>query len=105
MAKFKHGDIVGYMHKNTPSVSGPHTYDHTDADGRAWFATGAWMPESRLFAWPSKEDSKCAGPTGSWDYAEARRLKDAAKAAVEAYNAYVAQKPTDVFIQVMQPFQ
>lgn len=41
----------------------------------------------------------------SWDYAEARRLQDAAKAAVEAYNEYIKRKPTDVFPEVWNPFQ
>lgn len=41
----------------------------------------------------------------SWDYAEARRLQDAANAAVEAYNDYIKRKPTDVFPEVWNPFQ
>lgn len=41
----------------------------------------------------------------SWDYAEARRLQDAAKAAVEAYNDYIKRRPTDVFPEVWNPFQ
>lgn len=41
----------------------------------------------------------------SWDYAEARRLQDAAKAAIEAYNEYVKRKPTDVFVEIYNPFQ
>ena len=40
----------------------------------------------------------------SWDYAEARRLQDAAKEAVEAYNDYIKRKPTDVFPEVFNPF-
>ena len=40
-----------------------------------------------------------------WDYAEARRLQEAANAAVEAYNEYIKCKPTDVFPEVFNPFQ
>lgn len=43
--------------------------------------------------------------SASWDYAEARRLQDAAKAAVEVYNDYIKRKPTDVFPEVFNPFQ
>lgn len=100
MGKFKQGDIVGYMHRGVKSASGPHIYDHTDADGRAWFATGAWMPESRLFAWPSENDAGDASPSGGWDYAEAQRLQDAAKAAVKAYNEYIDRKPETIFLKM-----
>lgn len=106
MAKFKKGDLVGYTRKGgMGEVSGPHIYDHTDVEGRAWFINGTWINEGRLFAWTFKSNSDDAVRTGSWDYAEARRLQTEAKAAIEAYNAYVDKKPTDVFFHVMQPFQ
>ncbi|QBP32916.1 gp16 [Shigella phage Buco] len=36
----------------------------------------------------------------SWDYAEAQRLQDIAKAAVKAYNDYVGRKPETVFLKL-----
>lgn len=41
----------------------------------------------------------------AWDFSEAQRLRDAAKAAVEAYNDYVANKPEDTYLKVYNPFQ
>lgn len=41
----------------------------------------------------------------AWDFSEAQRLRDAAKAAVEAYNEYVANKPEDTYLKVYNPFQ
>lgn len=105
MAKFKHGAIVGYVTKNREEERGPFIYDHTDIDNRAWFLNGTWVDADRVFAWPLKNQPEEPGASGSWDYAEARRLQAEAKAAVEAYNAYVDKKPTDVFFHVMQPFQ
>lgn len=100
MAKFKKGDSVGYMKRGLGGVSGPHTYIRTDEFGQAWFSTNTWIEESRLFAWPCKGSVVNTPCDPSWDYAEAQRLRDTAKAAVKAYNEYVSRKPETVFLKM-----
>lgn len=104
MAKFKAGDKVGYHDRRSGEVSGPLVVSETKENGHVWFTEGTWLEEERLFPWSSVGES-ASNSSGSWDYAEAHRLQEAANAAVEAYNDYIKRKPTDVFPEVFNPFQ
>lgn len=104
MAKFKEGDKVGYNAWDSGELRGPLVVSTTKENGHVWFTEGTWLEEERLFLWSSVGENTNNSST-SWDYAEARRLQDAAKAAVEAYNEYIKRKPTDVFPEVWNPFQ
>lgn len=103
MAKFKVGDVVGYMYEGKPM--GPFTVSGLESEDRVRFSIGSWMYDYELHHWPDTGKNRAVSGGGSWDYAEARRLQDAANAAVEAYNEYIKRKPTDVFPEVWNPFQ
>ena len=104
MVKFKTGDKVGYYAWDSGEVRGPLVVSETKENGHVWFTEGTWLEESRLFLWSGVVENT-SNSSVSWDYAEARRLRDAANAAVEAYNEYIKRKPTDVFPEVFNPFQ
>ena len=113
MHDFKVGDLVGYVTRDplaggTPEgkLIGPHCVVGLEPEDKVRFASGSWMPASRLVYWPGYGPvNKTDSDTDSWDYAEARRLQEAANAAVEAYNEYIKRKPADVFPEVFNPFQ
>lgn len=102
MAKFKEGDVVGYMYED--NRVGPFTISGLESGGKVRFSIGSWMYDYELYLWPGTCEQSVS-TSASWDYAEARRLQDAANAAVEAYNEYIKRKPTDVFPEVFNPFQ
>lgn len=106
MSKFKAGDKVGYQNLLDGQCSGPHTVRNIDEHfpgGRVWFTEGTWMEGSRLFKWVEPGTSEQV--IQAWNFSEAQRLREAAKAAVEAYNDYVANKPEDTYLKVYNPFQ
>lgn len=97
MAKFKKGDKVKRIEGGfrDMGVGDTDTVVHANDDEVILDRFGAGHSPSSLTLIEE----------ASWDYAEARRLQDAAKAAVEAYNEYIKRKPTDVFPEVFNPFQ
>lgn len=111
MGKFKVGDIVVRTGDNifNAQKNGLYTvaaYDEEDYALKLEEDADGYTYDSRRFElWASPEAENNQDTLESWDYGVARRLQAEAKTAVEAYNAYIAKKPTDVFIQVMQPFQ
>ena len=106
MSKFKAGDKVGFCSRVDGKRRGPYTVMDIDEhfpERRVWFDTGTWVNLSQVFKW---EEPGTAKPTvAAWDFSEAQRLREAAKAAVEAYNDYVANKPEDTYLKVYNPFQ
>lgn len=98
MAKFKVGDLV----KRVGSRHNGMCVGDVDVVVEV-YAGGSAVSLDRFGAGHS--DSNLLLVQTSWDYSEARRLQDAARAAVEAYNEYIKRKPTDVFPEVFNPFQ
>jgi hypothetical protein len=89
MSKFKKGDLVYYIEKDTGQRSTTFEVIHTNGD-EVWFTTDTWMPEDRLML--ERPDAAYKPAAAGLDAHTAGNLRTNAMVAIETYNNYIRQR-------------